>query len=236
VYAETKWAVGKEERTVGPPAILEGLFTTISYRLEPNGPKTRFPVTIGQLRFGQLSANRSEDAAVEIETIARELKAVERSRAVWNFANPLPIDAKMPVNRKAISAYDCFVNSAGVPVLSVIRELVDRARAQRVPIRAVASPRSPKFPLPNLVYTIGGGAVLAAWSYGSFPNMIVTWPPGAEYGVLAWAFGLVVSLVACATLLADRRNGMGGWEDRVRAIAAWMLSLLAMGLVYWGWR
>lgn len=236
MYAETRWAVGKEERTVGPPAILEGLFTTISYRLEPDGPATRFPVTIAHLRFGRLRADRSEDAAVEIETIAQELKAVERSRAVSNFGNPLPIDAQMPVNRTAVSVYDYFVNNAGIPVLSVIRELVDQARAQGLPIRTISSPRSPSFPLPNLVYAIAGGAVLAAWAYVSFRSILVTWPPGAGHGLLMWVFGLIVSIVACATLLGDRMNGLGGWGDRMRGIAAGVLVVLAMGLVYWGWR
>jgi hypothetical protein len=140
------WAAGNQRRLLAPQCILDGLFATIGYRLEPGGTGTRFPITMAQLRLGRLDPAKSDEAAVELDTIARELKAVPFRRAVWNLNNPVPIDdAKMPVNRSAISAYDYFVTTGGSPVLGVLRELVEESRRQQKPIQVVA--REPRLPL-----------------------------------------------------------------------------------------
>ncbi len=236
MHAETRWAVGQREGILGPPVVLDGLFTTVSYRLEPGGVGTRFPLTMTQLRFGRLNPQQSEGAAVEMDLIARELKVMSPARAVRNFGSPLPFqNTGMPVNPAAGSVYDYFVNSAGIPVLSVLREMVDESRRQGLPIRTVASPRGPIVSVRKLVYTIAGGAAVAAAGYIWFPEYVLTWH-GLDHGPLVWVFGEIVVILASAMLVIDQMDGLGGWGDRVRGIVGIVLVLMALGLGYWGWR
>ncbi len=135
-------------------AVLEAFFATVSYRLEPDGWATRFPLTLDHLRAGTLGPAESAGTVAELETIGRELRALPVRKAVWDYQDTRPCaDHGQPVNAGAGNLHDYFVAADGrTPLVQRLRELAeasrevrdDRARgdavsAQAAPQRAVSS-------------------------------------------------------------------------------------------------
>jgi 2,3-bisphosphoglycerate-dependent phosphoglycerate mutase len=233
--SDVRWSVGKEDRAIAPPTILNGLFATISYRLEPNGSGTRFPVTMNQLRFGHLDPAKAGEAAVEIDSIARELKALSPQRAVWNLANPRPMnDRALPVNRSATNIYDYFCTSTGRPILSVVREMVEQSRQRHEPIRESARP--PTVPVRKALPIIACGAVTAVVAYLWYPTYIITPGDYVHHGPLIWLVGVMVFILGCASLGLDRISGFGRWTERIRGLSIGILVVMLCALGYLSWR
>jgi 2,3-bisphosphoglycerate-dependent phosphoglycerate mutase len=59
--------------TVGQDWFLHSFFSTIAYRLEPNGWGSRFPALMKELYTGQLSPERVPKAQEELATVRTEL-------------------------------------------------------------------------------------------------------------------------------------------------------------------
>lgn len=205
--------------------------------MEPDGPGTRFPVTMSQLRFGRLNPAKSDEAAAEIDTIARDLKVMSPLRAVSNLANPQPIkDPRIPVNRNATNAYDYFVTSSGVPVLSVVRELVEQSRHQQKPIRVIASPRPPTVSVRKMMPITVGAAIGAAVAYQWYPHYILTLGDEFHHGPLIWVASLMLFIVGGSVLLLDRLSGWAGWTEQKGGLLVCVVVVLLAAMGYWAWR
>ena len=213
---ETRWAVGQVERVLAPAVILDALFATISYRLEPDGLSTRFPLTMTQLRFGRLDPAKSGEAAVELDAIARELKAMPIQRVVRDIANPQPVNAAtMPVNRQASNVYDYFITSERCPVLSVVRDLVEQSRRQRKPIRVVSRQQPPTVPARKVLPVIVGAAIVAAVAYRWYPHYVLTFEGGHD-GPRIWVVGAIVFILGCAFFLLDHGSELVSLMERIK--------------------
>jgi hypothetical protein len=111
--------------------IMQALFATISYRLEPDGWATRFPAVLEHLQQGSLGASRADQALMELGQIEAELRSLPPDRVVWSLDNlHVRNDSRQPVNHNAKSIYDYFVAQDGTPVVNKLREIALACRSQ----------------------------------------------------------------------------------------------------------
>ncbi|HEV8269231.1 MAG TPA: Imm70 family immunity protein, partial [Thermoanaerobaculia bacterium] len=67
------------------PRVLGAFAATLSYRLEPDGMGTRFPIVLDRLLAGRLSPREADTALSELETIAAELRKLSPDKVVWSL-------------------------------------------------------------------------------------------------------------------------------------------------------
>lgn len=217
------------------PAVVEAFFATITYRLEPQGRGTRFPVVIMGLYGGHLSPQEMPAAVAELDVIAAELRTLAPGKAIGNLGNLTPFRALPPlVNDSAASLFDYFITLTGTPLVAALRSAIDQSRTAELPL-TFQSPQVVKDRNASIWAIVGG----AAWSligYFYFPNFVIV-PLGAgplTGGPLIWPIGLPFLGVGILALLGFRgsvRTFKRGGDSHVGvtliALAAVVLWLFA---------
>ena len=126
---------GAGDVPLAPDDVLEALFATISYRLEPNGWASRFPTVLDRLHEGRLDVASADAALSELELISAELKKLPADRVVWSMRDlARKDDSRHPVRRDARNAYEYFIARDGRPILACLVDAVRVARASGEPV------------------------------------------------------------------------------------------------------
>jgi 2,3-bisphosphoglycerate-dependent phosphoglycerate mutase len=183
--------------------ILEAFFATITYRLEPDGRGTRFPVVQGDLYFGRMPAGRADEAIRELTAIGNELKKLPPSKAVWDMQLFEPRDdSRLPVNRSAANLAGYFVTQSNQPLLLAVQDWALQARAGMG--SSDLRPGLTQQRRFQYMVLIGGGLVWSAIGYRFFPNAIMV-PAGSHdnHGPLIWPMGLIAIFVGIAGFLTE---------------------------------
>ncbi len=112
--------------TVGEDWFLHSFFSTIAYRLEPDGWGSRFPALMKELYNGRLALDRVPDAQRELETVRAELAERPPEQRVFAYEDP-ERETPWPVPPGAESLADCFLTANGDNLLEVIAETLEDA-------------------------------------------------------------------------------------------------------------
>ena len=162
--------VGGDARPLAALAIVEAFFATVSYRLEPDGWSSRFPVVLNGLYASRFEPQKDGDAALlELEIIERELKALSPEGAIASLRNLARLDdAHLTVNRGAANLYEYFVAADGeTPILQELRQAVSTARQTGQPIKMSASispqTRAKNFLIALVAPVLGVGGMVYNW-------------------------------------------------------------------------
>lgn len=195
---------------IAPDQVLRALFATISYRLEPNGWATRFPMVLDHLQQGSLDANRAEQALIELGQIEAELRSLPPDRVVWSMSDlRVQDDSRQPVNRRAKSVYEYFVARDGTPLINRLREIVLACRGQGRTVKVDSRVRQ-KSRLKERLTCVGlivGGIAMFAYNWYDLINEHRYFPKmawGAPVVVLVGITGLFIPL-------NERRNRVIAW-------------------------
>ncbi len=162
--------VGDDARPLAEQIIIEAFFATVSYRLEPDGWSSRFPVVLNNLYSSRFDPQQDGDAALrELEFIERELKNLPPERAIASLRNLARFDdAQLTVNRRAANLFEYFVTADGkTPILQELRRAVVTARqSQQALVMSVSnSPQAhaKTFLTALFVPVIGIGGIAYNW-------------------------------------------------------------------------
>jgi len=213
-----------------PPEIVEALFATISYRLEPGGRGTRFPIVMNSLFAGRLDSRDAGAALIEIGHIEAGLRELTIDRVVWSLTDLRRFDdSSLPVNHSAASVYEYFAAEDGRPLLAHIRESIERSMSigkgvtfhseeRRVSVRSAAA-----LIVIGVVWTVVGRVF--------FPHSILV-HPGVAGGPLIWPFGLLMLGGGLILLLMALRPRFDEWLRRHAAFVAVGSVLVVAAFVY----
>ena len=112
--------------TVGEDWFFHSFFSTIAYRLEPDGWGSRFPALMKELYNGRLPVERVPDAQSELATVTKELAQRPPEERVFAYEDP-ERPTPWPVPPGAGSLADCFLTANADNLLEVIAEALDDA-------------------------------------------------------------------------------------------------------------
>lgn len=218
---------------------MEALFATISYRLEPDGWASRFPMLLDRLHEGRLDATSADQALAELDLVSAELRRLPVDRVVWSMHDlKKRDDAGEPVRRGAANAFEYFVAQDGRPILTCIAEMVQKSK-QSGDATSLGSLVRHRNLVSGIVLLVLGLAV-AFGGYLYFPNTILVAEHVPEYvvqhGPLVWPLGGVIAIVGAFALSGAVYPSFAATMRRHRT--AFMASgIFAMLVVmYFGWR
>lgn len=244
---ETTLSVGDKSFRLAPEYILEAMFATISYRLEPDGRASRFPLTMTHLYKGYLDSKDADAALAELATIEIEMKNLTPDRAVWNLNDLARLDpANQPLNGAAKNAYELFIAADRRPLIAVLREAVYECRSRFQPLTLVAQAPSvtKKAHLRTaltVLLMIGAGLFLTISNWRTLINEGYYYPKASFFGPPLVIFG-ILSLFRWSELAEGysgqrrMRKGKGepGKVSKVFWVIVVILALAAGGInVYW---
>lgn len=213
---------------------LDAFFATVSYRLEPDGWGTRFPLTLDHLNAGRLGPGSAPAAVTELETIGRELRELPARKAVWDFQDTRPRDdAALPVNRAAANLHDYFVAADGrTPLVERLRAAAQAAAERRatVVMPTKYAGQELKKALTLLAFGLGLGTVALLW----FPHWFLT-SHGGKDGPLIWAMGYLMAGFGAWLTLEARSPGLAAWRRRHPWVAGIAASVVSLGVVILSW-
>jgi 2,3-bisphosphoglycerate-dependent phosphoglycerate mutase len=204
--------------------IVQALFGTISYRLEPEGRGSRFPVVILGLYGGRLMPEEMLAALAELDVIANDLKALPQDRAVRSLKELKPFRAG---NGSANSLYEYFLALDGTPLVAALRDKIEQTRAAAEPI-TFDSPQVIKDRRMGRLWIIVG----AAWSLAGFfyfPDFVIV-PIGSNLhgGPLLWPIGLAIMGLGLLSLFQFRKLRT---FRKSQASHQWIAAIIGMAIV-----
>jgi hypothetical protein len=212
---------------------MEGLFASISYRLEPNGRGSRFPWIVNLMHSGWLAPSHSLEASRELDQIEAELALLPPEHAVWSLSDLRRMDDRdLAVNHAAQNLRDYFIADNGRTLIAVLREAVLVGLEQNMPVK-LASAEAHK-QSQNAWLRLIVGLLWITLGYLFFRDWIFATAnhTGRAQGPLLWPAGFFVFGEGAARLLLMRYPLMG---DRlgpvVRSIGLPVL-LMAAGVLY----
>lgn len=217
--------------------VVEAFAATVTYRLEPDGPGSRFPVVLDHLLGGRLSPRDAPAALAELEAIAAGLRTVPREQVVFSLGDlSRRDDADARVDRSARDAHGFFVAEDGRPLVEALREGVLASLASGRPL-GISTPRSEAAARSAwLVLAVG-----LAWAVCGFlflPHLVLV-PLGASrnaHGPAAWTLGLLAAGAGAVQLAAARRPAVASALRRHGLLAAGA-GLAATAIVFFlAWR
>jgi len=223
--------VGSQTYDLGPPAIIDGLFATISYRLEPDGRGSRFPTLMRLVFAGRMSPADAPAASRELEEVEGGLAALPPDRAVWSLSDlRRRDDSRLPVNRAAHSVRDYFVAGDGRPLLAALQEAIHFSRVRNEPV-LLASSEARKRSV-GAMTAIAIGLLWTALGYLFFRDWVLTTPsdPHPASGPLIWPLGVLSCFGGVAGLIEGRYPALGDWATR----HVWLtVALVLAGVGVW---
>lgn len=218
---------------IDPARAVEGLFATITYRLEPGGRGSRYPMVMNRLYSGRLDPAEAPAALRELAEIETGLLALAPHHVVWSFTDLRRLDDRtFPVNHAALNVRDYFVTTDGRPLLQALRDAVllgqDRKEALELATRESAGNAGAAWTL------LAGGFLWTIIGYLLFPNWVFTSIyEHSEHkgGLLIWPAGLVAFAAGMVGLITMRYPAIGEWFQR----KAWftVALLLVVGMYVW---
>jgi 2,3-bisphosphoglycerate-dependent phosphoglycerate mutase len=112
--------------TVGEDWFLHSFFSTIAYRLEPDGWGSRFPALMKDLYAGRLAPRRFPEAREELAAVRVGLTGRPPEERVFAYEDPgRPTPWDVPPG--ATSLAGCFLTASGHNLLDVIEESISQA-------------------------------------------------------------------------------------------------------------
>jgi 2,3-bisphosphoglycerate-dependent phosphoglycerate mutase len=112
--------------TVGEDWFLHSFFSTIAYRLEPNGWGSRFRALMKELYTGRLPAEHLQMGRKELATVRAELTERPPQERIFAYEDPeRPTPWDVPPG--ATSLADSFLTATGRKLLDVIEEAISDA-------------------------------------------------------------------------------------------------------------
>jgi hypothetical protein len=217
--------VGGQTYDLGPPIVIDGLFATITYRLEPDGRGTRFPTVMNRLYAGRLSPSEAPAAFQELREIEDRLTTLTPDRAVWSLSDlRRRDDSQLPVNRFARHLGDYFVAGNGRPLLATLQEAVhlSQDRNQSVVLASSETRQQNRGALMRLVL----GLVWSVVGYVFFRDWILTtyyshydsngqWHIATDSeGPLLGPLGIFIFAEGLASLIGARYPALADWFNR----------------------
>ena len=109
---------------------LHSFFSTIAYRLEPDGWGSRFPALMNELYVGRLPLERVPEPRAELETIRSDLQQLPPDARVFDYEEP-DRATPWPVPPGASSLADAFLTASGKNVLDLLARGLDVAEEAR---------------------------------------------------------------------------------------------------------
>jgi hypothetical protein len=220
-----------------PAHVLAALAATVSYRLEPAGWGSRFPVVLDHLLAGRLTPSQVAAAAGELAEIANELAKLPADRVVWSLADlGHRDDTGQPVDRAAACARDYFLATDGRPLLAVLQERVVAAGRDQAALSLPTGGRR-RMRIGALALAVAGVA-WAALGYLYARNWIIV-PEHAvdvHHGPLLWPFGALVMAVGLLRLLTLERPAAAAWARRHGGVTTAIGVALLGGFLALVWR
>jgi hypothetical protein len=211
---------------IAPDHVLRALFATISYRLEPDGWATRFPVVLDQLQQGSLDAGRADQALTELEQIEAQLRSLPPDLVVWSLDDlRVRNDSKQPVNHNAKNIYDYFIARDGTPLVHKLREIVLECRSQGQRVKVDSRSRRKTRWKQRLTFAgcVLVGIIIIADNWYQLINEHSYYPKEAMAGPVLVFVGLVGSFTPA--------------DNRTRPVLYWALMLIGLALgfanLYW---
>lgn len=121
--------------SIGTGDFLHGFFSTVCANLENSKWGSRFPTLMKTLYQGELSSDRFDDAAAELQMITQELAALPPQRVVWDIEDR----RKMPpwgdaISPEITSLRNYFVTSSGEDFIDVFAFALGKAKELDMPL------------------------------------------------------------------------------------------------------
>jgi len=118
--------------------VLASFFSTVSYRLEPDGWGTRFPALMDDLYLGHLPAERVAEAASELATVREELARLPAAEAIADYDDPERPAFPPPESSDAVAA-EYFRSHDDRELLTVLDRGLEVAREHDAPLEIEVS-------------------------------------------------------------------------------------------------
>lgn len=215
---------------LAPPEIIEALFATISYRLEPGGRGTRFPIVMNSLFAGRLDSEDAGAALTELGHIEAGLRELPPDRVVWSLTDLRRFDdSTLPVSHSAANVYEYFVAEDGRPLLAHVREGVERSLGAGGSMTFQSEERRVSVRSATALIVIG--VIWAAVGRVFFPHYILA-HRGVAGGPLIWPFGLLMLGGGLVLLLMALRPRFDQWMRHHGAFVTVASVLVVAAFVY----
>ena len=216
-------------------AVLEAFFATVSYRLEPDGWATRFPLTLDYLRAGRLGPAEAAGAVAELETIGRELRELPARKAVWDYQDTRPRDgAGELVNDAAPNLDEYFVAADGrTPLGQRLREVAEASRERRQTVRLATT--FGRKQLRGALFLLALGLVIGTVALVWFPDVFLT-QHGSKSGPLIWAVGYLMAGFGVWLVVEARSPGLADRRRRQPWLAFLVGGALTAAVLTAAWR
>ncbi len=225
---------------VGDRRLLDSLVASLSYRLEPEGFGSRFPVLLGEALAGRLEPSRAGEALRELEIASHELRELPPSKAIDTLDERKPLDLSALPFGAASSLYDLYRTPEGRPMLEVIAEALQVCQQRNTVLTLRAGPAHRALWV-ALGLTIAGlvGTALA-WHY--LPDYLIShrkysgsFRRGDAHGTPLWAWVAIVGWAGLAELAKALSPPLATFVERrfwlFRVLAA--VACIAWILVWW---
>lgn len=231
-------SVGDWSAELAPAHVLDALFATISYRLEPNGWASRFPAVLEHLQAGRIDPDRADQALLELQCVARELATLPSDRVVWDLRDlRRRDDASEAVNRQAPSAHAYFVSADRLPLLDVLKGAMEQSRAAGKPLIVTSSHRQAM--LGRGLVAVGLGTAWTILVHRYFPDLVFV-PEGASsrmhHGPLVWPVGLLIAGGGALIAVAAHLPTWSVWARQHAAVLSVIGVALALAFVWIAWQ
>ncbi|MBV9657922.1 MAG: hypothetical protein JO295_07410 [Verrucomicrobia bacterium] len=224
--------------TLASPPVLDAFFATVSYRLEPDGWGTRFPITLDYLHAGRLGPAEAAAAQAELETIARELRALPARKAVWDYQDTRPraVPPGFPgVNPAAenLDAYFVAADDGRTPLVERLRELAVACRERGQTLRLATSEGRKQ--LKGALFVLGFGLLLGTAGLLWFPHYILS-NHGSKSGPLIWAVGYLIAGFGVWMTLEARSPALAAMRRRHSWLATFVGAAVTLAVFIAAWR
>jgi len=125
--------------TVGHGDFLHSFFSTISYRLEPNGWGTKYPYLIEKLYGGELAWVEVPEAINELNQIQEGLARFGPEEVIWDIED---LNKRPPwgdnISADITNLSNYFITSNGKDLFSVLLNALNESLSTRTDIEIVS--------------------------------------------------------------------------------------------------
>jgi hypothetical protein len=228
--------VGGQTYDLGPSEMVDGLFATISYRLEPDGRGSRYPIVMNRLYAGvAMSPSDAPAAKRELQEIDARLAALPPDRVVWSLSNlRRRDDTLLPVDHAARNVRDYFIAN-GRPLMTILDEAVHLGQDRSEPVALASS--DAKDPYGGAKFALIAGFLWTAVGYLFLRDWVLA-PYGSDsaQGPLLWPAGICIMAAGVLSALKARYPKFHAWWNghvwfSTVVIVSLLGSYLAMGIL-----
>jgi hypothetical protein len=204
--------VGENSRPLAPDTVMEALYATITFTLEPGARGSRFPNVMNHLYWGSLNPARAEAAQPELQEIEEAMRKTPISAVAWSdTSSRRGDDPTQPVNHQAASVFEYFVDADGQPLLTRLQEGIHESVISRQALRVEAPGDLSKTMLAGLIIVALGVAWM--WlGHALFPRLSAVNLYNRHGGGLpVWTFGMYFVMLGVPLLITAPFPSVRGW-------------------------